>query len=159
MHRAFVSDFQQLGALLFAQAAADANGANKLVNLGRSRGESILRMDLVMRDIDADALKRPAFAARIHTDGHRSAGPEARGDKAIGGHAAIGAAIGQGLIRIGVMMGAGLDILQEPRRIGLGDPQDTFGGTGGGGLAGSDQYNARPRRQSLRLHTLHPEPC
>ena len=75
VHRAFVGDLHQLVALFVAQIPLQPHHAGELVGLGVAAAVGILRMHLVMADIDAHVIERLALAPGIHADRHRGAGP------------------------------------------------------------------------------------
>ena len=148
MNRAFIRDLAQLFALIRGQVAVQMDAAGEQINLVGIAG--ILRVNFALRDIHPHMFQRPALAPGIHTDRHRGTGPKPRRQKSIRGHAAIGAAIGQGFIGNAVMQGAGLNILKETVRVGLGYAHDTFGCAGGRGGVFQRQIAAGPCGDDLR---------
>ncbi len=98
MHGAAIRDFKQTGTLIGVQITGERDGAYEAVDLGWRFRAGVLSVDFVVGDIDADMSQRPAFAARVHANGHTRTRAETRRQEAVGRQAFVGAPLGRGFI-------------------------------------------------------------
>ena len=86
MHRAFVGDSQECGALIIVEITSDRDTSLEVVDERTGSfdaGVAILRVGLGMADFDGDSAERKTFAVCVQPKRHRRARSERRAEKIV----------------------------------------------------------------------------